>query len=152
MLQIGAITRTTANKIAESLYANDYKKLQKTIAEYMDKSISFYDAGAEGFYHGLVLGLIALMDNQYKIKSNRESGDGRYDISLFPREDRYPGIIMELKWKKDLNADELLGLADEALAQIDDKRYDEEMKEDGIRDILKFGIAFSGKKVSVKTK
>ena len=43
----------------------------------MDKSIRFYDAGAEGFYHGLVLGLIALMDNQYKIKSNRESGDGR---------------------------------------------------------------------------
>lgn len=97
LLQIGAITRTTANKIAESLYANDYKKLQKAIAEYMDKSISFYDAGAEGFYHGLVLGLIALMDNQYKIKSNRESGDGRYDISLIPREERYPGIIMELK-------------------------------------------------------
>ena len=152
LLQIGAITRTTANKIAESLYANDYKKLQKAIAEYMDKSISFYDAGAEGFYHGLVLGLIALMDNQYKIKSNRESGDGRYDISLFPREGRYPGIIMELKWKKDLSADELLGLADEALIQIDEKRYDAEMKEDGIQDILKFGIAFSGKKVSVKTK
>ena len=152
LLQIGAITRTTANKIAESLYANDYKKLQKAIAEYMDKSISFYDAGAEGFYHGLVLGLIALMDNQYKIKSNRESGDGRYDISLFPREGRYPGIIMELKWKKDLSADELSGLADEALIQIDEKRYDAEMKEDGIQDILKFGIAFSGKKVSVKTK
>lgn len=152
LLLIGAITRTTANKIAESLYANDYKKLQKAIAEYMDKSISFYDAGAEGFYHGLVLGLIALMDNQYKIKSNRESGDGRYDISLFPREDRYPGIIMELKWKKDLSADGLSGLANEALTQIDEKRYDAEMKEDGIQDILKFGIAFSGKEVSVKTK
>jgi hypothetical protein len=152
LLQIGAITRTTANKIAESLYVNDYKKLQKAIAEYMDKSISFYDAGAEGFYHGLVLGLIALMDNQYKIKSNRESGDGRYDISLFPREDRYPGIIMELKWKKDLSANELSGLADEALAQIDEKRYDAEMKEAGNQDILKFGIAFSGKTVSVKTK
>lgn len=96
LLQIGAITRTTANKIAESLYANDYKNLQKAIAEYMDKSVSFYDAGAEGFYHGLVLGLIALMDNQYKIKSNRESGDGRYDIGLFPREDRYPGSLSEL--------------------------------------------------------
>lgn len=46
----------------------------------MDKSIRFYDARAEGFYHGLVLGLIALMDNQYKIKSNRESGDGRYIV------------------------------------------------------------------------
>ena len=152
LLQIGAITRTTANKIAESIYANDHKKLQKAIAEYMDKSISFYDAGAEGFYHGLVLGLIALMDNQYKIKSNRESGDGRYDISLTPREDRYPGIIMELKWKKDLSTDALDGLADEALTQIEGKRYDSEMKEDGIQDILKFGIAFSGKKVSVKTK
>lgn len=69
LLQIGAITRTTANKIAESLYANDYKNLQKAIAEYMDKSVSFYDAGAEGFYHGLVLGLIALMDNQYKMEN-----------------------------------------------------------------------------------
>ena len=152
LLQIGAISRTTADKIAESLYANDYTKLQKAIAEYMDKSISFYDAGAEGFYHGLLLGMIALMDNQYKIKSNREAGDGRYDICLLPREDRYPGIIMELKWKKNLSADALSGLADEALAQIDEKRYDAEMKEDGITNILKFGIAFSGKKVSVKTK
>ena len=59
------------------------------------------------------------------------------------REGRYPGIIMELK---------LSGFADEALIQIDEKRYDAEMKEDGIQDILKFGIAFSGKKVSVKTK
>ena len=149
MLQIGAVTRTTADKIAESLYANDYKKLQKAIAEYMDKSISFYDAGAESFYHGLVLGLIALMDNQYKIKSNRESGDGRYDISLIPRENRYPGIIMELKWKKDLNEDELIKLADQALTQIDNNRYDAEMKEDGIQDVLKFGIAFSGKKVYI---
>ena len=103
LLQIGAITRTTANKIAESLYVNDYKKLQKAIAEYMDRSISFYDAGAEGFYHGLTLGLIALMDNQYKIKSNRESGDGRYDISLIPRNKKYSGIIIELKSKGGLN-------------------------------------------------
>ena len=149
LLQIGAVTRTTADKIAESLYANDYKKLQKAIAEYMDKSISFYDAGAESFYHGLVLGLIALMDNQYKIKSNRESGDGRYDISLIPRENRYPGIIMELKWKKDLKEDGLIELANQALAQIDNNRYDAEMKEDGIHDVLKFGIAFSGKKVYI---
>lgn len=151
-LQIGTITRTTANKIAESLYANDYKKLQSAVAEYMDKSISFYDGGAEGFYHGLMLGLIALMDNQYKIKSNRESGDGRYDVCLIPREKRYPGIILELKWEKGLGEAALDSLADEALVQIDALRYDSEMKEDGIIDILKFGIAFSGKKVSVKTK
>ena len=151
LLQIGVITRTTANKIAESLFTNDHSKLQKAIGEYMDKSISFYDAGAEGFYHGLVLGLIALMDNQYKIISNRESGDGRYDISMFPREARYPGIIMELKWQKDMDIESLDVLADEALDQIDRKRYDADMKNDGVQDILKFGIAFSGKMVSVKT-
>jgi len=152
LLQMGAVTRSTADKIGESLYANDYKKLQKAIAEYMDRSISFFDAGAEGFYHGLVLGLIALMDNQYKIKSNRESGDGRYDISLVPRESRYPGILMELKWEKDLSEEQLSDLADDALDQIDKKRYDTEMKEEGIHDILKFGIAFSGKRVCVKIK
>ena len=152
LLQVGAITRTTANKIAESLYANDYKKLQNAVAEYLDKSISFYDGGAEGFYHGLMLGLIALMDNQYKIKSNRESGDGRYDICLIPREKRYPGIILELKWKEKLNESELDNLADDALNQIEKLRYDSEMREESIAGILKFGIAFSGKKVSVKTK
>lgn len=151
LLQIGAITRTTADKIAESLYMNDPEKLQKAIAEYMDRSISFYDAGAEGFYHGLILGLIALMDNQYKIRSNRESGDGRYDISLFPREKKYPGIIMELKWKKGLETDALDALAEEALIQIDSKRYDHEMREDGVEDILKLGIAFSGKEIRIKT-
>ena len=150
-LQTGAITRTTANKIAESLYANDYKKLQSAIGEYMDKSTSFFDGGAEGFYHGLMLGLIALMDNQYKIKSNRESGDGRFDVSLIPREKRYPGIILELKWKEKLSDVELEKWSNEALKQIGELRYDSEMKEDGITEILKFGIAFSGKKVCVRT-
>ena len=152
LMQIGAITRTTADMVAESLYVNDIGKLQKAISDYMDKSISFYDAGAEGFYHGLTLGLIALLDNQYRIKSNRESGDGRYDISLIPREEKYPGIIMELKWKSGLEEDALETLSEEALSQIDEKRYDLEMKEDGIKNIIKLGIAFSGKKVVIRAK
>jgi len=151
LLQIGAITRTTSNKIAESLYIGDSTKLQKAIAEYMDKSINFYDGGSEGFYHGLVLGLIALMDNQYKIKSNRESGDGRYDICLFPKTSKYPGIIMEFKWGSNLDTDALDELANEALNQIDKKHYDSEMTEIGITDILKLGIAFSGKKIKIRT-
>jgi hypothetical protein len=151
LMQIGAITRTTANKIAESLYANDFRKLQQAIKEYMDKSISYYDSGAEGFYHGVMLGLIALMDNQYKIKSNRESGAGRYDICLVPRDGKHPGIIMELKSETGLNEEELKVLSAEALNQINDKRYDTEMRSDGVESILKLGIAFSGKKVKIKT-
>ena len=151
LMQIGAITRTTANKIAESLFACNYTKLQKAIAEYLDKSVSFYDGGTEGFYHGLVLGLIALMDNQYRIKSNRESGDGRYDITMFPREKKYPGIIMEFKWKADLKEEEMEQFAADALRQIDEKRYDAELIELGVAPIFKLGIAFSGKRVKVKT-
>ena len=151
LMQIGAIGRATANKIAESLYAHDSRKLQDGIGEYMKKSISFYDAGAEGFYHGLVLGLVALMDNQYKIRSNRESGDGRYDISMFPRDSKFPGIIMELKWDKDLNENELDSLSADALHQINEKGYDTEMRDAGIADIIKCGIAFSGKRVKIRT-
>lgn len=100
LMKIGAVSRTTADKIAESLFLNDYVKLEKAISEYMDKTISFYDTASESFYHGMILGLISMMDNQYKIKSNRESGKGRFDIGLIPRDDKYPGMIMELKWKK----------------------------------------------------
>ncbi len=149
LMQIGAMGRTTANKIAESLYALDMKKLQEGIGEYLKNCISFYDSGAEGFYHGLVLGLIALMDNRYRIRSNRESGDGRFDISLFPRDRRYPGIIMELKSDRGLSDNSLDACSAEALKQIVDKGYDAEMRDNGITDILKLGIAFSGKKVTI---
>ena len=151
LMRIGAIGQATANKIAESLYALDYQKLQDGISDYMKKSISFHDSGAEGFYHGLVLGLVALMDDRYKIKSNRESGDGRYDISLIPKDYKYPGIIMELKYDKDMDEMKLESLAAEALKQIDDKNYDTEMREEGIDVILKLGVAFSGKKVKIQT-
>nr|WP_297767326.1 AAA family ATPase [uncultured Butyrivibrio sp.] len=147
---VGAINKTTSNMFAESLYSNDVDKLQKSISEYVLKSVSFYDAGTEGFYHGLVLGLIAMMDNQYMIKSNRESGYGRYDVSLIPRNKKLTGIIMELKYEKDIDEKGLNKLADEALRQIEDKEYVTEMKDEGVSDILKLGMAFSGKNVVIK--
>ncbi len=149
LMQVGAIEKTTAIMIAESLYNHKLDKLQKSLKEYIDKSISFYDTGTEGFYHGLTLGLIALMDDQYIIRSNRESGDGRYDISLFPRKNNDPGIIMELKWHSGLSEDQLKTLSEDALRQINEKRYDLEMKDEGIGEILKLGIAFSGKHVMI---
>ncbi len=152
LVQIGAMGSATANKIAESLYTLDSAKLQDGIGEYMKKSISFFDAGAEGFYHGLVLGLVALMDDRYKVRSNRESGDGRYDISMIPRDFKYPGIIMELKWDKDLNDAELDSLSADALDQIREKGYDTEMRDEGITNIIEFGIAFSGKRLKIRTK
>lgn len=73
-----------------------------------------------------------MLDNQYRIKTNRESCDGRYDISLIPREKKYPGIIMELKWKSGLEEIELEKLSTEALNQIDKKQYDLKMDKNRI--------------------
>ena len=68
-----------------------------------------------------------------------------------PRDNKHPGMIMELKWKKNLDDNELVLLADEAISQIHSMEYDSEMKSEGVKKILKFGIAFSGKSVCVKT-
>ena len=94
--------------------------------------------------------IFLLMVNQYKIKSNSESSDGRYDISLIPRAGEYPGMIMELKSEKGLSDEALEHLAVEALKQIKEKRYETEMQIEGVKRILKLGIAFSGKKVLIQ--
>ena len=85
LIDRGALDISTADIISESLYANDNTSLQKAIKEYIFKTISFYDKNIEGFHHGLVLGLVAIIDNRYNIKSNRESGKGRYGVCLKPK-------------------------------------------------------------------
>lgn len=145
----GVIKRTTMDTIVESLFSNSYERLQLALSEYLNNSISFFDKSSESFYHGLMLGLLALMDNQYIIKSNREAGDGRYDISLLPRQNKYPAIIIEIKYQKNITEDKLNALAHQALSQINLLRYDSEFKNYGFEKVLKYAIAFSGKKVNV---
>ena len=103
----------------------------------------------EDFYHGLVLGLCAALDRRYLVTSNRESGEGRYDICLCPEEKRLPGILIELKHAKDCSEDNLLSLAKEALAQIKEKNYGAELVAKGVKDIIRYGLACSGKKIQV---
>ena len=145
----GVIKRTTMDTIVESLFSNSYERLQLALSEYLNNSISFFDKSSESFYHGLMLGLLALMDNQYIIKSNREAGDGRYDISLLPRQNKYPAIIIEIKYQKNITEDKLNALAHQALSQINLLRYDSEFKNYGFEKVLKYAIAFSDKKVNV---
>ena len=97
LIDRGALDISTADIISESLYANDNTSLQKAIKEYIFKTISFYDKNIEGFHHGHVLGLVAIMDNRYNIKSNRESGKGRYGVCLKPKNNSNPGIVIEIK-------------------------------------------------------
>lgn len=103
----------------------------------------------ENFYHGLVLGLCAILDNRYYVTSNRESGEGRYDIELLPREKRLPGILIELKAGKNCSVEELKQLSQTALLQINDRSYSADMDAKGMQTIWKYGVAFNGKNVEI---
>jgi hypothetical protein len=112
------------------------------------QSVSSYDTAGENFYHGFMLGLCALLGGSF-LTSNRESGDGRYDIQLKPVNKNLPGILIELKAEKNATSEQLKALSQTALNQIVVKNYDTELKAAGIETIYKYGVAFSGKKVEI---
>lgn len=144
------IPTSAAIAIQEAIYMADIPALQKRLEKLLLETISFHDAANETFYHGLVLGLCAMLDNRYRITSNRESGNGRFDIQMWPMKTNLPGILIELKAAKDCDEGQLDALADAALAQIYERKYDVEMKAQGIDVILRYRIAFSGKSVRIK--
>lgn len=142
---------STAISIQQALFSGDAEKMQKLLEDFMLSSISVFDGSNESFYHGMMLGLCAVLTNRYRIRSNTESGYGRFDIALFPISKSDPGFIFEFKYAgKD--SDSLDTLSDKALAQIEDNKYEAELKAQGIRKITKIGIAFKGKKAVVKRK
>ena len=141
-------TESTAARIQQAFYEQDEAKLAKYIEEYLRQTVSFFDTTDEIFYQGLVLGFIAILNNRYYVRSNRESGDGRFDIQLIPKNSSLPGILMELKVSKDENAD-LRKLAEGALLQIKQNRYETEMISQGIKNIFQYGVAFRKKDVEI---
>ena len=142
------VPQSTAIAIQEAIYTNNADALKKQLRKLLLETVSCYDTAGENFYHGLVLGLCVITDNRYDIASNRESGEGRYDIQLMPKDTSKPGILIELKADKN-SSDDLMDLAQTALRQINDRKYDTEMTAKGVKTIFKFGVAFSGKKVEV---
>ncbi len=143
------IPRAAAINIQEAIYKMDIDGLQEKLETFLLETISFHDAASEAFYHGLVLGLCAMLDGRYHITSNREAGEGRFDIQMLPLSKWLPGILIELKAGKDCTEAQLAELAKTALLQINDRMYSVDLKAQGISSILKYGIAFSGKKVSI---
>lgn len=147
------LNRTNQNSLAisisQAIFSKDTQKLQAMLEDFMVKSISSIDGANEGFYHGMMLGLCAILGNRYKIRSNRESGLGRFDIQLMPLTKGMPGFIFEFKHTKDEHTD-LSALADSALQQIEAKKYDTELRDNGVNSIISIGIAFRGKSAVVK--
>ena len=117
-------------------------------------TFSYFDVGQdepEKFYHGFVLGLMAEQMENYTLKSNRESGFGRYDVMLIPKKENLPAIIMEFKSKSRMYTETLEEALQKALQQIEEKNYDAELLALGIpkEHIRHYGFAFEGKKVLI---
>lgn len=142
------IPQSSTTAIQEALYTQDKKNLENQIKQLLLQSASNFDTVGENFYHGFLLGLCAIME-PYQTSSNKESGNGRYDIQLKPKKKNLPGIVIELKAAKNCTKENLEKLAHQALKQINDKQYDTELKKEGIQNTIKYGVAFSGKNVAI---
>jgi hypothetical protein len=129
----------------------NHEKFEEIFQDVVLSSISMYDflkKEPELSYHVFVLGMLAVFDTEYEAKSNREAGEGRYDIMMFPRNPGRPGIIIEFK-KAEIK-ERLEAAADNALKQIHNKKYAHELRSKGVKKIIAFGVACKGKRVKVK--
>ena len=123
-------------------FVNKFKKMYMSAVSYHDASDS------EKYYHHFMLGVLLTLGDKYIITSNRESGYGRYDIALEPKDKGNYGLIFEFKIGDKSSIEEK---AKEALAQINEKRYDVFMKNNGVLKVIKIGMAFSGKDVAIES-
>ena len=136
-------------KMLEDLYKGDMDKFEYKFKELYLSAVSYHDAGdSEKYYHHFMLGLLLTLGDKYIITSNRESGYGRYDIALEPKDKSNYGLIFEFKIG-DKNS--IKEKAREALAQINEKKYNISMKNNGVSKVIKIGMAFSGKDVAIES-
>ena len=137
-------------KTMEALKNLKFNDFEKYFQEIMLKSTSNWDTSKEAFYHGLSLGMLSYLDNDYYVTSNFEAGFGRYDVILEPKNKYNRAFILEFKVSDDEN--KLEKLSEEAIKQIEEKKYDVNLKTRGIENITLVGIAFYGKKLKVSYK
>ena len=138
---------STFRKSMEALKKNNIKDFEKYLQNILLKAASFHDTKSEIFYHGLILGMMFYLDRDYIVKSNEESGLGRYDVSIEPRNKNNRAYILEFKVTK--NEEDLEKESKEAIEQIISKKYDTSLKERGLKEIVFLGIAFCGKLLKV---
>lgn len=139
----------------KSLVTGDIVTFRKLFSTFVLTSFSYFDITGqkpERFYHAFVLGMLVSLTSLYEIRSNRESGYGRYDVMLIPHDITKPGIVIEFK-KVDTYENETLEQAGaNALKQIELQNYAQEIVAHGISRVIAIGIAFSGKNVLILTK
>ncbi|WP_337514807.1 AAA family ATPase, partial [Dialister succinatiphilus] len=146
-----SVNQDTFDDLFDALFSGASEDFSRELQHIIAQVVSVYDAAnKESFYHGFMLGLTALfLDSSYTVESNRESGYGRFDLAIFPKEVDKAGVIMEFKVAADEN--EMEEKAKEALQQIEDREYITEFQKRGVKEVWKYGIAFCGKKMCVKS-
>jgi hypothetical protein len=140
------VRATSRNDLFDAIINGDSQKFEDILCDWLAETISYYD-GKENYYHGFVSGLLVGFTG-YLVKSNRESGNGRPDILILAKRRRQLAIIIEIKATD--NYRQLDAKSDEALQQIEEKKYDAELIQNGYQKIIKYGIAFCQKDCMVK--
>ena len=143
-------------RLVQALIKGDIESMNAYMNRITLSTFSFFDVGGEyqepeRFYHGFVLGLMAEQTENYILRSNRESGFGRYDVMMIPKREELPGIIMEFKVRSSRKERTLEETVKAALTQIEENNYDEELLTLGVKKerILHYGFAFDGKEVLI---
>ena len=138
--------------LMEALTENRIEDYEETLQDILLKSVSYNDTkkGNEAFYHGFILGMSLYLEGEYIVKSNIESGLGRYDVSIEPKNKNKRGYILEFKATD--NVDKLKEISKEALKQIEEGKYSSTLKQTDTKEILYLGIAFCGKQIKVSYK
>ena len=136
----------------KALIENDPETFEEILSDFILNTISFFDLHkkrVERVYQAFVLGLLVNLSATHEVYSNKESGFGRYDISIIPKDKTKHAIIMELKTIK--SSESKKTALEKALKQIEEKKYETDIKKRGIKDIKKLAVVFDGKKAWVKT-
>ena len=138
--------------LMEALTENRIEDYEETLQDILLKSVSYNDTkkGNEAFYHGFILGMSLYLEGEYITKSNIESGLGRYDFSIEPKNKSKRAFIMEFKSTD--NIEKLEEVSKEALEQIENKKYDVSLKQNEIKEITYIGVAFCGKEIKISYK
>ena len=138
--------------LMEALTENRIDEYEERLQEILLTSVSYNDTkkGNEAFYHGLIMGMGLYLEGEYITKSNIESGLGRYDFVIEPKNKTKRAYIMEFKATD--NVENLEEVSKEALEQIENKKYDVSLKQNGVKDITYMGIAFCGKQIKISYK
>ncbi|MGL5354703.1 MAG: PD-(D/E)XK nuclease domain-containing protein, partial [Clostridium sp.] len=141
------------NNMIKALTLGDIKNFKKLFKRCVMESFSYFDAKGqdpENVYHAFVLGMLVSLNGIYEVRSNRESGIGRYDVCLIPKDISKLGVIFEFKRYDKEDEESIEQMMDEALAQIEKMKYDTELKAIGVKNIVKLGVVFNKKEVHIK--